>query len=184
MFRWTVLNLFNKTGETKDIADMEASRFMYCQKLNEDHLKLAVDILDNIVRNSHTFDPAHCQVFMLQLCMNRCDVKQVFLVDRGVYCMNHAFDLSLPSSPIKFATESTDWFKKLTCLKNNCYHLMALYDNTNKKSYNSNTAQAFQIDYQDWIRDSFYPPCENELVMPKKLYGAHQNKRQSASSAK
>jgi hypothetical protein len=126
-----------------DLTDIEASRYMFTKKVNDDHLKLCVeskDILDFVVKNSTIFNHEAVEIFMVQICSkfffndtmaktiikytnmasflaNHCEIKRIYLVDEGLYCVDKVYDLTVPSSPIAFANISPQWFQALYAIK-------------------------------------------------------------------
>ncbi|RCH92125.1 hypothetical protein CU098_008801, partial [Rhizopus stolonifer] len=163
-----------------DLIDVEAARCLYNQKTNDDHLKLAIEskgILDHIVKQSSSFNPRKTVVFMIQICQNQCQVKTLRLCDRGLYCIQHQADLSLPSTPIEFSKNSCSWFAILESIKNTAIKLVEHLNKDEPKSYDAHFGRPNDDNadhYEDWIRGSFFPPAEttDPLILPDPLYGS------------
>ncbi|CAO3677550.1 unnamed protein product [Rhizopus stolonifer] len=162
-----------------DLTDVEAARYMHTKKANTDHLKLAIetkDILDFVVKHSISFDPQDVYIYMIQICGNNCEVNTLSLVDNGLYCVDHSFDLTITASPVTFANKACEWFQNLFNLKTNCDKITNYLDAGTKKSYNAHFARApslYTSTYISWLRDSFYPPSEDgeNYTFPKLFYG-------------
>lgn len=163
-----------------DLIDVEAARYLYNQKTNDDHLKLAIEskgILDHIIKQSSSFNPRKSIVFMIQICQNQCQVKTLRLCDRGLYCIQHQADLSLPTSPIEFGKKSCSWFAMLESIKNATIKLAEHLNKNYTKSYDAHFGRASDDNneqYVNWIRGSFFPPAEvtDPLILPNPLYGS------------
>ncbi|KAI7863862.1 hypothetical protein BDF14DRAFT_1840574 [Spinellus fusiger] len=128
-----------------DICDVEAARYMFTKKTNNDHLKLCIeskDIIDFIVKNSSNFDPEEVNIYMIQICANICEVKSLRLCDKGLYCVESLYDLTVPTS-IDFGKISNEWFSSLLLLKENCLKI-SKYINEKKKKHIICTSTAQQ----------------------------------------
>lgn len=186
-FRIDCRIIIKKEEDEIDLMDVEAARYFYQQKSNDDHLKLCIeskDIVDYLATYSTTFNPKKILVFMLQICQNRCEIKHLHLCDDGLYCLESYASLSLPFSVVDFAKQSPSWFNALFSLKKNCEKLAQRFNDFDKRKdyathFNRQTKKKPVPDYKTWVRGSFYPPAENILpISPENLYGADESKKQ------
>lgn len=86
--------VYSYKNKNIDLSNIEAARHMTAKKINDDHLKLAIeskDILDYFIKNSAGFNPKQICIPMIQICKNQCDVNKLYLGDDGLYCRQFLF---------------------------------------------------------------------------------------------
>ncbi|KAL9536606.1 hypothetical protein MBANPS3_012521 [Mucor bainieri] len=172
-----------------DLVDVEAARYLYNKKTNNDHLKLAIEskgILDHIIKQVHSFNPRKTLVYMIQTCQNQCQVKILRICDNGLYSVQHYADLSLPSCPVAFAKKSCSFFGTLEAIRTSTIKLAEQLDQQQQKSYDAHFNRGGEgssaHEYKDWVRASFFPPVDTSdpLILPMPLYGPLNKKQKTA----
>lgn len=74
-----------------DLANVEASREMTNQKIDDDRLKLIIEsncVLDHITKNTPSINLEDLRVLFIQLSGNQCDVSLLTLAAPGLYVVN------------------------------------------------------------------------------------------------
>lgn len=97
------------------------------------------------------------------------------------FTVDNFFSLTLPLSPIDFASQSPKWFQKLFSLREYVLKLLHLFTDLEQKSYDMHFSRAKgkereQPNYSSCTRGCFYPPISDDtpLYVPDNLYGDYQ----------
>ncbi|KAI8644927.1 hypothetical protein BD408DRAFT_412729 [Parasitella parasitica] len=169
-------------GEVNNLSNMEASRQLTNQKIDEDHLKLIIEskcALDNIIMKTSSLVEENLNVLFIQLSGAQCEVNILSLLAPGLYVVNQYCNLNITNSLPEFADNASKWFASLFAIKESLYKLSSLVEVNTPKSatYNEHFRRHTHTDnfsYAEWIRSTFYPPNEDNtsFSLPQHLYDA------------
>ncbi|KAG2228630.1 hypothetical protein INT48_007790 [Thamnidium elegans] len=107
-------------GEVNDLSNMEASRQMTNQKIDDDHLKLIIEskcALDNIIMKTPSLVEENLNILFIQLSGAQCEVNILSLVAPGLYVVNQYCNLDITNSLPEFANNASKWFASLFAIK-------------------------------------------------------------------